>query len=127
MDILGIAASGFLTVVELKRPGKTLSREDLEQIEGYVDWARANLLSTGPHSLTGASGLLIVGSLSSNKAIQEKARRLGGDQIRVETFDDLYNRAIEYYGEVERVLRKHAPEYRLKKTKTASKNLPAVS
>ncbi|MGB2726982.1 MAG: hypothetical protein WBD09_00695 [Halobacteriota archaeon] len=38
-------------------------------------------------------------------------RRLAGDDIRVETFDDLLDMANRIYGEVEKRLKEIAPEY----------------
>ena len=37
--------------------------------------------------------------------------RLAGNDIRVETYDDLYSAAKEYYGAAENVLKAVAPEY----------------
>lgn len=111
IDILGYYVGGAVQVVELKRPEKTLSRQDLEQIEKYVDWARANIVGTGSDSPQYISGLLIVGKLSSDKAIQEKMTRLAGSDIRVEVYDDLLEKAQNIYGEVEKRLKKIAPEY----------------
>lgn len=111
IDILGYAVGGEVHVVELKRPEKTLSRDDLEQIERYVDWARSNMMGSGPDSPRYISGLLIVGKLSSKKEIQEKLKRLAGSDIRVETFDDLLQRADNIYREVEKRLKEVAPEY----------------
>jgi len=111
MDILGYEVGGTLCVVELKRPKKTLNRANLEQIEGYVDWARANLIGTGPDAPKYVCGLLIVGRMSSQTSIQSKIARLAGSDIRVETFDDLLHRARKIYGEVEKELKSIAPEY----------------
>lgn len=111
IDILGYSVGGAVHVVELKRPEKTLSRGDLEQIEKYVDWARANIMGTSADSPKYISGLLIVGKLNSDKAIQEKMTRLAGSDIRVATYDDLLQQAETIYGEVENRLRKIAPEY----------------
>jgi hypothetical protein len=111
MDILGYEVGGTLWVVELKRPKKTLTRDNLEQIEGYVDWARAHLVGTGPDSPKYVCGLLLVGKMSKEAAIQSKVARLAGSDIRVETFDDLLHRARKIYGEVERRLKAIAPEY----------------
>lgn len=111
IDILGYLVGGAVHVVELKKPEKTLSRDDLEQIERYVDWARVNLMSTGSDSPRYISGLLIVGKLNAGKAVQEKMTRLAGSDIRVETYDDLLERAKNIYGEVEKRLKKIAPEY----------------
>ena len=111
LDLLGIRVSNEINVVELKRPEKKLSRDDLEQIEDYVDWARGNLLGTGPDAPRYARGLLIVGTLNEKKEVQEKATRLAGDDIRVETYRDLHQRARRVYGEVQDRLKNLAPEY----------------
>ena len=111
MDILGYEVGGTLHVVELKRPEKTLSRNDLEQIERYVDWARINLIGTGPDSPRYVTGLLIIGNIGSSAELAKKRERLAGSDIRVETFADLHHRALKVYGDVEDRLKKIAPEY----------------
>jgi hypothetical protein len=121
MDILGIRIAGELTVVEIKRPKKTESKRDLRQIADYVDWARTHLLGTGPDSPRAVRGLLIVGKLNKQKDVAEERRRLGGDDIRVERYEDLHHRAKEYYELVERTLEKVAPEYARKRRKAAKK------
>ena len=110
MDILGYEVGGILWVVELKRPGKTLSRDDLEQVERYVDWARANL-ATGPGAPAHVRGLLVIGKLNTAGEIKEKVRRLAGDDVRVSTYSDLLQRARNVFGQVEERLRSTAPEY----------------
>src|SRR5262249_9467338 len=100
---------GGSMIVELKRPTKKLSRDDLEQIEKYVDWARANITGTGSNSPKYVLGLLLVGELNAN--LKDKMARLAGDDIRVETFSDLKARAEEYLKQVEKVHESTAPEY----------------
>lgn len=111
MDILGYSVSGELQIVEIKRPGKKLSYEDLTQIERYVDWARRKIVGTGPDSPKFISGLLIVGELNDDGEITEKLTRLAGYDVRVETYDDLIVRANNIYCELEEQLKKAAPEY----------------
>jgi hypothetical protein len=111
IDLLGFRLSGELHVVELKRPEKRLSREDLSQIEEYVDWARSNLQGTGVNAAKSVRGRLIVGHYSDSGEIQRKMERLAGDDILVETYRDLLERARSVYGEVERRLKDIAPEY----------------
>lgn len=111
LDILGVRHSSELTILELKRPGKTLSRKELEQIEAYVDWARAKLVGTGPDAPRYVKGVLVVGHLSGDGGIAKKMERLAGDDVRVTTFADLRDGAREYYGQVEKALRHVAPEY----------------
>lgn len=111
IDILGYLAGGAVHVVELKRPNKTLSWDDLEQIEKYVAWARAKLMGTGRDSPKYISGLLIVGKLNTGRMVQQKMTMLAGSDIRVETYDDLLEQVKNIYGEVEKRLKKIAPEY----------------
>jgi hypothetical protein len=115
IDILGIRNGGGLSVVEIKRPKKTLTRQDLEQIEKYVDWARSNIMGTGEKSPKYINGLLIVGKI--NPSHKRKMERLAGDDIRVETYDDLNIRAQTVFGQVQRELEKIAPEYTRSKRK----------
>lgn len=112
IDIFALGDSKITTIVEIKRPEKTLSREDLEQIEKYVDWGRSNLIGTGKDSPTYIWGRLIIGKMNSNSEIAKKIERLGGDDIRVETYRDLYERSSKFYTEVERILQHIAPEYK---------------
>ena len=111
IDILGLRISSEIDVVELKRPEKTLDRNDLEQIEEYVDWARSNLVGTGPEAPAYVRGLLVVGRLTSRGDLGRKIERLAGTDIRVETYRDLLERARKVYGDVERRLKDIAPEY----------------
>jgi len=112
LDILGVTVGGELSIVELKRPEKTLSREDLEQIERYVDWATTEWQvaggTEGPRMVTGR---LIVGKRNSDAALHQKERRLTAAGITVLTYRDLLQRARNIYGKTEKKLQKLAPEY----------------
>ncbi|MEE9295716.1 MAG: ATP-binding protein [Phycisphaerae bacterium] len=124
LDIFAVAKSGVVTVVELKRPEKVLSRSDLNQVEEYVDWARGNLIGSGRDAVTYVHGLLLVGKMNPKHG--DKVVRLAGDDIRVQAYEDIRRRAREYYGHVERVLKDTAPEYArsLRKKRTAKATSP---
>lgn len=112
LDILGVTVGArLLTVVELKRPEKTLSRNDLEQIEKYVDWAQTNICGTSETGPTHAEGLLVVGKMGNSAQVQKKLERLLASNIRVETFHGLHAAARRQYKEIEQHLEKIAPEY----------------
>jgi len=121
LDILGITpGTGLLTIVELKRPEKTLSKDDLDQIEQYVDWAHENILgNSAEHGPTQVEGLLIVGKM--NAAHKQKVGRLARDGIRVTTFRGLHAAAKERYREIEERLEKIAPEYSRSRRRKAEK------
>jgi hypothetical protein len=111
MDILGVSDGRVLTIVEIKRPEKMLTLEDLNQIEQYVDWARDTLKSSGDAGFSVISGLLIVGRHSSAAGIRPKITRLLGSDIRVQIYADVSRRAKERYDIRDKALRKIAPEY----------------
>jgi hypothetical protein len=117
IDILGVKQGGGLSVVELKRPQTVLSKKYLRQVEDYVLWARANLVGSGPDAPKYANGLLVIGKRNSDKEIADLEVRLAGADIRVETFDDLYERAKKHFGFVEKQLELIAPEYTRKSRK----------
>ena len=125
LDIFGIHAGGAATIVELKHPRKTLSRDDLNQIEQYVDWTRSQYVGTGPSTPKYARGRLIVGKLGNDASVREKLTRLEGSDIRVETFKDLYQRAKYIYGIRDEQLRKVAPEFLRPEGKMQSKKKTA--
>jgi len=122
IDILGYKTSRIVHVVEIKRPSKVLTWDDLDQIERYVRWARTHIVGTGNASPLYASGVLIVGKLTSKKEVQDKMRQLLGDDIRVDTYDGLLEAAENIYGEVERRLKVTAPEYSKEARKKRSKD-----
>lgn len=111
IDILGVSDGKELTIVEIKKPQKTLELADLNQIEDYVDWARTNLIGTGNDSVRYVRGLLVVGNLGSSAQLIRKRERLEGSDIRVQTYSDLSRRSKEYYNIIEKRLRDVAPEY----------------
>lgn len=111
LDIFGVSNGRVATVVELKRPEKTLSRSDLNQIEAYVDWARNNLRVTGPDSPLVISGLLIIGKIGNQADLSDKIIRLAGSDIRVEMLSDLCRRWQNFYRTTENTLKTIAPEY----------------
>lgn len=111
IDILGVSEGQTMTLVEIKHPRKTLTRKDLEQVETYVDWARSNIVSTGPEGVKYVNGLLVVGSMSGKGEIASKVTRLQGDDIRVETYSDIHRASISYYRNIDERLKAVAPEY----------------
>jgi hypothetical protein len=124
LDILGVRIGGELNIVELKRPEKTLSRKDLEQIEAYLDWARSHLIAADGNreAPSHVTGRLIVGKRNPNREVAEKERRLGGE-IGVLTYKDILHQARVLYALKEKQLKKLAPEY----TRSARKAKKAAS
>jgi hypothetical protein len=126
IDILGVSEGQTMTLVEIKRPEKTLTRRDLEQIETYVDWARNNIVSSGPEGVRFINGLLVVGAMSGRGDVARKVERLAGDDIRVETYADLHRASISYYRKIDKRLKSVAPEYgRPARKKTKKKKAKA--
>ena len=123
IDIWGVKAGMTVTVVELKHPQKTLSWSDLEQIERYVRWARTRLIGSGRRAPRYVDGLLVIGNQSADETVIDKRRSLAGEDMRVETYNDLYIAARAFYNELDERLQTIAPEYsrRLKTKREAAR------
>ena len=119
IDIIGVGHGRELTIVEIKKPQKTLSRSDLNQIESYVDWARTELVGSGRDSFRYIRGMLVVGSLGKSADVREKRVRMEGSDIRVQTFGDLSRRSNEFYKLIEERLQRIAPEYSRSRRRSA--------
>jgi len=124
IDIIGVRTDRRITVVELKRPRKVLSRADTEQIAQYVDWMRDKIKGTGPDSPRYVEGLLLVGDHNSN--LSRAVERLAGDDIRVETYGELHDRAKNVYEHIEKSLEAQAPEYAKKRRRELNKRRRAA-
>jgi hypothetical protein len=105
VDFLCLGHGQTLNLIELKRPGRTAGREDLEQIERYVDFARSHIGNDPQASYSDIVGYLIVGKLSDDGEILVKARRLAGDRIYVRTYDDLVSTATRPFEAMIRVFK----------------------
>jgi hypothetical protein len=125
LDILAVTGSGALTVVEIKHPKKTVSREDCNQIEHYVQWMQGNLGSKYEHGIQTVRGLLIVGRLSPISDVSKKMEQLEREGIRVLTYRDLYNGAQQYFNVQHKHLEKVAPEYEAVRPKRKKKKVSA--
>ena len=93
MDFLCLGHGRTLNLIELKRPGHTGNREDLEQVERYIDFARSHIGSDPQASYGDVVNYMIVGKLSDDGETKEKAKRLAGDRIYVRTYGDLVRTA----------------------------------
>jgi hypothetical protein len=105
VDFLCLGHGQTLNLIELKRPGRPARREDLEQIERYVDFARSHMGNDPQASYSDVVGYLIVGRLSDDGENLVKARRLAGDRIYVRTYEDLVSTAIRPFEAMIRVFK----------------------
>lgn len=116
LDIMGVTNGGELTVLELKRPERTLNIDDLNQLESYVDWARDNIANgSGPDAPTSVRGLIIGGKIAPGT--NRKVERMAGHDMRAQTYADLHKFGTTFYLHVEQRLSKIAPEYGKRKKK----------
>lgn len=124
IDILGIRSDRRVTVVELKRPGKLLSLDDLTQIGKYVDWLDDHIQGTGRDSPQHVDGLLLVGR--HNPKVSRAVKRMAAADIRVETYSELHDRAKDVYKHVEKALEAQAPEYAKKRRRELNRRRRAA-
>ncbi|OYT43784.1 hypothetical protein B6U84_05560 [Candidatus Bathyarchaeota archaeon ex4484_40] len=88
IDFLCLGYGNVLNVIELKRPGSTIGRKELRQLEDYVDFI-SPLLGTDPQrSYQTVVGYIIGGRISRDVG-RRMIERLRRDGIYVRTYEDL--------------------------------------
>lgn len=97
LDFLCHNFVGQLFIIELKRPSKILTSNELEQAMEYVDFIQKHL---GNENINKVSCYLIGKRLSDSSMVQRKAKsyRESGDVI-VRTYDELLSAAMKYHSE----------------------------
>ena len=97
LDFLCHNFVGQLFIIELKRPSKVLSSDELEQAMEYVDFIQKHL---GNENINKVSCYLIGKKLSDSSIVQRKAKsyRESGDVI-IRTYDELLSAAMKYHSE----------------------------
>ena len=93
IDFLCLGYGSTLNVVELKRPGSTIGRKELEQLERYVDHIRTLQGTDRTVAYTTIVGYVIGGQESRTRDYQQKAQRLERDSMYVRTYEQLEHRA----------------------------------
>lgn len=91
IDFLCVRESTNLVVVEIKRPNKKASTQDLNQIEHYVSFVRDNVQRTSDPELATSSvvGYLLCGDLVDTWEVRQKRTNLENSQIYVRRYGDL--------------------------------------
>lgn len=90
IDFLCVREGGNLVVVEIKRPKKIASKDDLNQIERYVSFVRdREEQSTDPEGIKQVDGYLLCGGLVNTGEVRQKRKNLEKAQIYVRRYSDL--------------------------------------
>jgi hypothetical protein len=110
LDFFCLADTSLVVVTELKRPGELIGRDELEQVEGYVDYLRTRERETNDpdHPHREIKGCLVYGRLRPDA--EEKKRRLRDDGIAVVTWDRLLEDAERFHREFLEIVKSRAPE-----------------
>ena len=91
IDFLCVHDGPDLAVVEIKRPGKKASTEELEQIEEYVGFMREHIEKTTDPDFVyrSATGYLLCGDLVDTRQVRQRRRNLEKAGIFVRSYVDL--------------------------------------
>jgi hypothetical protein len=88
MDFLCLGYGITLNIIELKRPGCPIGKEELRQLEDYVDYVKT-LLGTSPTSYRNVIGYVIGGKIVRNPEVVSKVERYEEHCMYIRTFADL--------------------------------------
>lgn len=116
IDFLCLGYGKTLHVIELKRPGSSIGRKELDQLEHYVDYVTSLFGTDSEISYESAIGYIIGGKLSQTRGVREKAKRLAANRMYVRTFDDLEKVFRKVHGQFVKTLERKAsriPDTRL--------------
>ncbi len=110
LDFFCLADPENYVVVEVKRPGLTVGRKELTQIEDYVDALRRHSGKSNTPEVASRriKGILIATSFT--KDADEKRQRLAGDDINTLTWDELLRQARSLHASMFAVAKARAPE-----------------
>ena len=107
IDALCLASPGIVVVVELKRPGDIVGREELRQLEDYVDSLRQHQDgSSSPGSNRQIFGFFVYGRIRDD--IGDLRARLAKDGIYVEPWTKLWQDAERLHRDYLNVMRSRA-------------------
>ncbi|MCE7743834.1 MAG: hypothetical protein GPJ52_01740 [Candidatus Heimdallarchaeota archaeon] len=94
IDFLALGFSDTLYVIELKRPGHAINKDDLQQLEDYVVFARSNFLGTDPDvSYRSISGFIVCGKTQKSAELQERIRNLENNRMYIRRYNELLSMA----------------------------------
>lgn len=101
IDFLCVRESDNLVVVEIKRPNKKASRNELDQIEDYVLFLRGLVEpTTDPEwGIKNVVGYLLCGGLVNDSTVIQKQKMLENSQIYVRQYGDLLNMVTNLHQE----------------------------
>ena len=102
IDFLCVREGGNLVVVEIKRPNKRASRNELNQIWEYVKFLRAHIKEHPPDPEWGIKsvvGYLLCGGLVNNSMVRVEQEMLEDTQIYVRPYSDLLRMVREMHKE----------------------------
>lgn len=111
IDFLCFGAGPALIVVELKRPGKSIGMEDLNQLEQYVIFIQSHLAGNDPSfSPEDVYGFLICEKQQQKGEVGVKKKHLARNRMYVRQYSELMEKALQIheeftkkYGEIKNV------------------------
>lgn len=99
IDFVCLGAGDTIHVVELKRPGRKITIEDLQQLERYVAFVRHRLGNVPERSYGGAAGYIVAGEIQDHYEVADKIKTLRGSRMYVKKYEDLLSMAKKLHDE----------------------------
>ena len=107
IDAMCLASPGIVVVVELKRPGELVGREELRQLEDYVDFFRGEQAGvTAPGERRQVIGFFVYGRMRPGS--EELIARLTNSGIFIEPWEKLWQDAERLHRDYLDVMRSRA-------------------
>lgn len=109
LDYFCLAGSNQYQVIDLKRPGVKVGRQELQQIQGYVTFLREHTKKISQPELVvhDVSGILIYSDIDGDQG--ELIRSLARDGIKVMMWDSVLKRTEDLHRDFLDVVKRRAP------------------
>ena len=110
IDFIAIGTGDTINVVELKRPGHTVSRRDVNQLVDYVAFVNDHLGNDSERGYNSVAGYIVGGKISSDRAARTVIAEGRGHRRYVRTYADLVTVAQQLHALYEEKLKELKPD-----------------
>lgn len=101
IDFISIGVGDTVHVVELKRPGYTVSSRDMDQLINYTEFIRERLGNYADRGYNNVSGYIISGKIQQDRLTQERIRVEKTQRRYVRMYEELIVVARQLHSEFE--------------------------
>lgn len=110
IDFISIGVGDTIHIVELKRPGYSVSSKDIDQLTRYMIFVHETISNITSRGYNNVAGYIVAGKISEDELTQIRIREAKPFRRYVKMYDDLIVVARQLHSEFEDMIRDRKPE-----------------